>query len=141
MPDLFQNHGITHQGILSLSPHEALDLAKKGAFLVDLRDPDYADYKAFDVENVIGLPMDAFDAQLAKMAHSSYYILSDASGIKSREYAQKMLDKGFDHVATLSGGFVEWERDGMPVKVDINERLTGSCACQLKPRERKQGKE
>jgi rhodanese-related sulfurtransferase len=137
MTDLFLNRGIAHQGVLSLSPKEALELTGKGVFLIDLRDPDYVDYKAFDAEMVICLPMDAFDDRVMELDRAGYYILSDASGIKSREYANKMLALGFVHVATLSGGFVEWERDGLPVRVDINERLTGACACQLKPRERK----
>ncbi len=46
-----------------------------------------------------------------------------------------MRDKGFKNVASMSDGFAEWERDGFPVIVDVNERLTGTCACQLKPQE------
>ena len=34
-----------------------------------------------------------------------------------------------------SGGFVDWERDGLPVTPDISARLSGSCMCQIKPRE------
>ena len=35
----------------------------------------------------------------------------------------------------MAGGIVDWERDGLPVKTNIEERLSGSCMCQLKPRE------
>lgn len=138
MADLFKNKGIWHQGILSLSPRETLELInKKGAFLIDLRDPDYSDYKAFDAGNVLSLPATVFEDRLQKLDPEGFFILSDSSGIQTRHYAKKMTEKGFKHVACLSGGFVEWERDGMPVSVDINERLSGSCACQLKPREKK----
>ena len=137
MSDLFKNHGIQTKGILSVSPRETSELVKQGAFLIDLRDTDFSDYKAFDVMNVISLPMGVFDEHAEKLDPENYYILADSSGLKSLMYAEKLKEKGFRHVSSMSGGFVEWERDGMPVRVDVNERLTGACACQLKPRERK----
>lgn len=139
MHDLFKNHGIQVQGVLSVSPRETRDLLAKGAVLLDLRDTDYSDYKAFDVGHVILLPEDVFDIESDKLDPEGFYILADSSGIKSRSYVGKLVKKGFVNVASMSGGFVEWERDGLPVKVDVNERLSGACACQLRPRERKTG--
>jgi 3-mercaptopyruvate sulfurtransferase SseA len=46
-----------------------------------------------------------------------------------------MKDKGFEKIANLAGGIVDWERDGLPITTDITKRLSGSCICQLKPRE------
>jgi rhodanese-related sulfurtransferase len=139
MSDLFKNHGIQTKGILSLSPRETRELLNQGAFLLDLRDTDFVDYKAFDVPNVLNFPMEGFEQHLEKLDKEGWYILADSSGLKSRDYVQKMLDKGFLNAASMGGGFIEWERDGLPVSVDVNERLSGACACQLKPRER--GKE
>jgi hypothetical protein len=31
-----------------------------------------------------------------------------------------------------SGGLVNWERDGMPVKIDKNFELNGACVCRLR---------
>jgi len=139
MQDLFEKHGIVTRGVLSVTPRETSHLVKEGAFLIDLRDTDFSDYKAFDVANVISLPMQVFDDHAQKLDPGKYYILADSSGLKSREYAQKLQQKGYKHTASMAGGFVEWERDGLPVRVDVNERLSGSCACQLKPREREKG--
>lgn len=140
MTDLFKNQGIQTRGILSLSPRETHEMVKKGAFLIDLRDTDYSDYKAFDAPNVLNFPKEGFEQHLEKLDKKGYYILADSSGLKSRDYVRKMLDNSFIHVASMSGGFVEWERDGFPVSVDVNERLTGACACQLKPRDRNENK-
>ncbi len=136
MTDLFKNHGIQIKGILSLTPRETHELVHKGAFLIDLRDTDFVDYKAFDVPNVLILPKEGFEKHLDKLDKEGYYVLADSSGLNSRGFVQKMLDIGFMHAASMGGGFIEWERDGLPVRVDVNERLSGSCACQLKPRER-----
>lgn len=137
MPDLFHRLDMHSQGVLTVTPREANELVNEGAFLVDLRDTDYIDYKAFDVDHVIILPMSVFEEQVKNLDPGGYYILADSSGIKSHNYVEKMRKLGYTHVASMSGGFVEWERDGMPVRVDVHERLTGACACQLKPRERK----
>lgn len=136
MSDLFKNHGIPVQGILSITPRETRELISQGAFLIDLRDTDFVDYKAYDVPNLLNFPMEGFEQHLENLDKQAYYILADSSGLKSRDYVQKMLEKGFMHAGSMSGGFIEWERDGLPVSVDVNERLSGSCACQLKPRER-----
>ncbi len=136
MADLFKNHGIQTHGILSVTPRETHELIKQGAYLIDLRDTDFSDYKAFDIPNVLNFPLDGFEQHLEKLDTAGYYILADSSGLKSRDYVQKLVDKGFEHAASMSGGFIEWERDGLPVCTDVNERLSGSCACQLKPRER-----
>jgi rhodanese-related sulfurtransferase len=137
MPDLFHHLNMRSQGVLSVTPRETAELVKQGAILVDLRDTDYIDYKAFDVDHVVILPMSAFEEQVKNLDPAGYYILADSSGIKSHFYVEKMQKLSYAHVASMSGGFVEWERDGMPVRVDVHERLTGACACQLRPRERK----
>lgn len=136
MPDLFQHLGIMHHGVLSLSPREVHELLGLGLTIVDLRNPDYMAYKAFDTVHIINLPYEQFDEGKSSLDPEMYYVLADASGIHSREYAERLQGMGFKHVASLSGGFVEWERDGLPVRVNVGERLTGACACQLKPREK-----
>ncbi len=137
MRDLFENYGIMTRGLLSVTPREALELIDKGAFILDLREMDYTDFKAIDVKNVVNTPMSTFDETIETLDPDAFYILADSSGLKTRLYAEKLLRKGFKHVAAMGGGFIEWERDGLPVSVDVNERLSGACACQLKPRERK----
>ncbi len=138
MQDLFENYGIITRGLLSVTPREALELVEKGAFILDLRETGFSDFKAFDVKHhVANTPMSTFDETIKTLDPDAFYILADSSGLKTRLHAEKLLNKGFKHVATMGGGFIEWERDGLPVSVDVNERMSGACACQLKPRERK----
>jgi hypothetical protein len=47
-----------------------------------------------------------------------------------------LKEKGFSKIANMAGGIVDWEHDGLPIKTNVEERLSGSCICQLKPRER-----
>ena len=137
MESLFKQHGLLHQGVLSLTPREAMDLIRKGAVLVDLRELDFYEFKSFDLPKVIHLPLSVFDEKFSELPKDSCLILADTSGIISREKVKFLLQHDYKEIAGLAGGFVEWERDGMPVQTNINRRLTGACPCQLKPRERK----
>jgi rhodanese-related sulfurtransferase len=137
MENLFENHGIITRGIPAVSPRETLSLVKLGAKLLDVRDSDFSDYKAFDCENVFVIPEGELSQKLSFLNQDYHYIFADSAGIQSRRCAEMMIAAGFNHIAYMSGGFVEWERDGLPVRTDVNQRLSGACACQLKPREMK----
>ncbi len=67
-------------------------------------------------------------------------IFADAVGLKSRESVLFMNAHGYENVANMAGGIVDWERDGLPLTTDISNRLSGSCMCQLKARESKKEK-
>lgn len=137
MNNFFKGYGTLSSGILHITPKEAFELISKGAIIIDLRDPDYLDYKVFDTDKLINIPLPKLKDNIDNLLKKGPIILADSSGLHSKKAVKLLKDKGFENVANMAGGFVEWERDGLPVGVDINERLTGSCTCQLKPRERK----
>ncbi len=64
-------------------------------------------------------------------------IIADSVGLRSQEVMEILIEKRFSNIANLAGGIVEWEHDGLPLKVDISEQLDGSCVCQLRPRNKK----
>jgi len=136
MKDLFENVGFTSGGIKNVSPREALQLCQNGAVLLDVRHEELVAFKHFAVENCILLPSFDIDEHIQKFVSELYYVVADSVGIHSKEVCKLLLDMDFPHVANLAGGMVEWERDGMPVEVDVKERLSGSCTCQLKKREK-----
>ena len=139
MKDLFENVGFTSGGIKNVSPREALQLCQNGAVLLDVRHEELVAFKHFDVENCILLPSFDIEEHLKELLPELYYVVADSVGIHSKEVCKLLLNMDFPHVANLAVGMVEWERDGMPVEVDVKERLSGSCTCQLKKRERPRG--
>ncbi len=132
----FENTGTIRHNILTLTPRETAGAVQKGALYVDLRETDFYDYKIPDVPEIFLLPLSVFKKEWYKLPRNRYLILADSSGLKSRKLVSFLKENGFDKAAQMAGGFLEWERDGLPVREDINERLTGACACQLKPRDR-----
>ncbi|MFO7873435.1 MAG: rhodanese-like domain-containing protein [Bacteroidales bacterium] len=136
MEPIFENMGRCKDGIVTLTPREALKAINKGALFVDLRDTDFSDFKIPDIQDIFILPLDQLQENLDKIPRDRHLILADSSGLKSKEAVRILKDNGFENTANMAGGFIEWERDGLPVREDLNERLSGACACQLKPRER-----
>jgi len=126
------------QGIRAFSAHEAFDLLTTGkAVLLDVRKAYLQGFKCIDVPRVVQIPVSELKEKAASLPHAIYYICADSVGIYSSKAAQILMEAGFLSAGNLAGGLVDWERAGLPVCTDIKERLSGSCMCQLKRREKK----
>lgn len=122
-------------GFRNLSPREAYAEAVEGiAIIVDVREERLIGYKNFDVRRLIQLPKSRIEQDYVNLSRELPLIIADSVGLRSHEVMEFLLANGFDNIANLAGGIVEWEQDGMPVKIDITEQLSGSCVCQLRPR-------
>lgn len=126
-------------GLRFISPRNAFPLCLQGAVMVDLR-PDWEGaFKRPDVPELMLLPYTEIDQHINLVPRDRFLILGDCVGLRSKEVLIKLLNLGFTNIVSMAGGFVDWERDGLPIVVDMQERLTGSCMCQLKPREKNKG--
>ena len=137
MDSLFNNYGFISSGILNISPREAFELCDKGAVIVDVREEYLNNFKNFDVPEILYIPISKLVQQLSELPQDKYLIFADSVGLRSKEAVVLLKNKGFMNIANMAGGIVDWERDGLPLKTNIEERLSGSCMCQLKPREGK----
>ena len=122
-------------GFRNLSPREAYAEAVEGtAIIVDVREERLIGYKNFDVRLLIHLPKSRIEQDYVNLSRELPLIIADSVGLRSHEVMGFLLANGFDNIANLAGGIVEWEQDGMPLKIDVAEQLSGSCVCQLRPR-------
>jgi rhodanese-related sulfurtransferase len=135
MKNIDFNTGYLAHGVLNLTPKDSFELCKKGAIIVDVRETYMNTFKMFDVEKVIYMPYSELDKCYQELPADQPLIFADAVGLKSRESVLFMKGHGYENVANLAGGLIDWERDGLPITTDINSRLSGSCMCQLKARE------
>jgi rhodanese-related sulfurtransferase len=137
MSDFFSKAGIRREKILHLTPAETKAVCEKGALLVDVREDYMNDFKMFDVPEVIYCPYSQLKNAYDQLPRDKHLVFADAAGIYSKLAAAFLISKGFDQIANMAGGLIEWERDQLPLIVDKEERLSGSCMCQLRKRERK----
>lgn len=122
--------------LMFLSPSEALDQIHAGALLIDLRDQYYTNGRYYDVEDFVSIFYKEFPERYQELPQDRLLILADYVGIHSKELGFFLISKGYEHVASLVGGIVDWVKDGMPTIIDHSEELVGGCACQLKKRKR-----
>ena len=138
MGSLFHNRGFTSSGFHNLSATEAYNEATvHGAVILDVREERLTGYKCFDVPEVLYLPKSKLNGLYQGLPADIPLIVADSVGLRSHEVMEFLAGKGFKNIANLAGGIVEWEHDGLPLKVDISEQLDGSCVCQLRPRHKK----
>lgn len=134
MMNAFANTGMVINGMTHLSPREAYNAAQRDAVIVDIREEFEAKYKAFDVENVVFLPNSEFQSRYAELPGDIPLIIADGVGLRSKKAVQFLLEHGYSQVANMISGIIEWERAGLPLKVDRGYELHGSCSCQLRSR-------
>jgi rhodanese-related sulfurtransferase len=135
MKNFKHNSGFFAHGVLNLTPKESYKLCQEGAIIVDVREAYMSDFKMFFVDNVLYMPYSELRKSYQDLPADRALIFADAVGLKSREGVLFMNAHGYQNVANMAGGIVDWERDGLPLTTDISARLSGSCICQLKPRE------
>ncbi|HRU57656.1 MAG: rhodanese-like domain-containing protein [Bacteroidales bacterium] len=130
------NKGFFSHGVFNFTPGESYKLCSEGAVIVDVREEYMTNFKMFNVDNLIYLPFSRLKDFYRELPSDRMLIFADSSGLKSRECVIFMTEQGYKNVANMAGGMIEWERDGLPVKIDKNFRLSGSCMCQIKAREK-----
>lgn len=121
-----------------LTPREAFALLSRGALLVDLREAYETNYRVFDVPDAFYLPWSRFAEAIGTLPRGRDLVYADAVGIYAAAAARAALAAGIPEppcgAACMSGGIVEWESDGLPVRKDMEFELGGQCACKMKTR-------
>ena len=130
MADFFYTDGIPQ-----VTPKQLIELVREGGTVVDLRPAFMRAWKQFDLSNVVWAEAASLEDLIKEFPVSKTFILSETSSSeKTRGIIRRLRGQGYYRVFNLAGGFLEWERGGFPVKEDKKSRLSGSCMCQLKPR-------
>lgn len=127
-------------GILNVSPREAFELCRKGAIIIDVREDYLNNFKNFNVPEILFFPLSKLEHEYSKLPADKNLIFADTVGLRSKEAVVFLKGKGYNKIANMTGGIVDWERDGLPLKTNTLDRLSGSCMCQLKPRETEKDK-
>lgn len=129
-----EKYGFVINGLRHVSGKESLDILNEEGYVLDVR-PDFELTKLLQVEKVLYCAYEEIKDYYQELPQDEWLIVADAVGLRSKEVAIFLKEKGFTKILHLAGGVVEWERDGLPVSLDKSRRLTGSCMCQLKRRE------
>lgn len=100
----------------NFSPREAYAAYILGSVIVDVRDDKPADSKNLDVKRVITMPFSELDQRFSELSATQPIVVLSRIGIKGKQAAKFLVEKGYQDVAIVDGGLTAWEEEGLPVK-------------------------
>lgn len=91
-------------------------LLGEGALLVDVRERAEVARLAFDVPEVVVMPLSEFEQRFAELPRDRELVLACASGPRSLKAAYFLMYQGYTRVANMDGGLDRWARKGFPIQ-------------------------
>jgi rhodanese-related sulfurtransferase len=95
---------------------------KKGALLVDVRERDEVEQLAYDVPNIINIPLSEFEIRFKELSFDKDLVMVCRSGGRSLRAAGFLINNGYDpgKVVNMQHGIIRWVQKGFPTKGDIS---------------------
>lgn len=106
---------------------------KKGATLVDVREKDEVAQLAYDVPDVINIPLSEFETRYKELPHDKNLVIVCRSGSRSLRAAGYLIYHGYDaaKVVNMKHGIIRWVQKGFATIGDTTSAAVpgdaGSC--------------
>ncbi len=94
------------------------EMLENGALMVDVREQKEVDALAYDVENIIHVPISELEARINEIPKDKDLIIACRSGNRSRRVTASLLESGYTSVLNMTGGMIAWQKRGYDVIVD-----------------------
>ncbi len=103
--------------VKNITASDAFAMTKKGAIFVDVREKGEIERKAFDVPDIMVVPLSRFESGFGEIPKNRRVIVVCRSGNRSATAAAMLMNWGYRNVANLQHGIIGWEREGLAIKV------------------------
>ena len=111
-------------------PTTTQSLLKQGYTLVDVRERDEIATLAFDVANLIIMPLSELEQRYAELPKDRPLILACRQGVRSLKATYFLMNKGYTNVTNMKFGMARWVARGFPILGDPGELpTTPSSGC------------
>ena len=111
-------------------PTTTQSLLKQGYTLVDVRERDESARLAFDVANLILMPLSELEQRYAELPTDRPLILACQDGSRSLRATYYLMNKGYTNVTNMKFGMARWVARGFPILGDPGELpTTPSSGC------------
>ena len=101
---------------IEISPTEANKKLIEGAILVDVREKDEVEQLAFDVPNILYIPLTEFEHRYIELPKNKELIVVCRGGVRSLRAALFLMEKGFAKILSMQKGIIGWSKDGFSTK-------------------------
>lgn len=116
--------------VKEICPTTTQEWIKNGALLVDVRETDEVKTLAFDVPNLINIPLSVFEERFAEIPKDKEVVLVCKSGSRSLRATGFLINHGYDKAVNMKHGIVRWVQKGFPTKGNVNSVIeNGNSSC------------
>jgi len=118
--------------VKEICPTTTQQWVKEGAVLVDVREADEIAELAFDVPNIMHIPLTQFEERYTEIPKDKVVVMVCKVGGRSLRAAGYLVNHGYENVVNMKHGLVRWVQKGFPTKGDTaavieNAQDSGCC--------------
>lgn len=115
--------------VSEICPTTTQNRLKAGALLVDVRENDEVEQLAFDVPELLHIPLSEFEDRFEDIPTQREVILACKSGGRSFRATAFLMHHGYTQVVNMKHGLIRWVQKGFPVKGDPKVVLNDQGDC------------
>jgi len=111
--------------VKEISPSSTQDWVKNGALLVDVREKDEVEQLAYDVPNIINIPLSVFEERFHEVPKDKEVVIVCRGGGRSLKAAGFLISNGYgkDKAVNMQHGIIGWVQKGFPIKGNTSSVL------------------
>lgn len=117
--------------VKEICPTTTQTWVKNGALLVDVREKEEVAELAYDVPNIMTIPLSEFEERFHEIPKDKEVVLVCRSGGRSLRAAGFLVNHGYTQVVNMKHGMIRWAQKGFPTKGDtssvIQDSQTAAC--------------
>lgn len=122
-----------NSNILEICPTATQKWIQDGAVLLDVRERDEVAQLAYDVPELIHIPISELEERFRELPTDRHLVVVCRSGVRSLKATYFLRNNGYDKVVNMKHGILRWAHKGFPLKGDIagavGEEAAGSSSC------------
>jgi rhodanese-related sulfurtransferase len=103
-------------------------LIGEGALLVDVREPREVQAIAFDVPDIVCIPLSELQTRWSEIPKDREVVMVCQGGARSLKATYYLQYHGYTQVSHMAGGMDKWARKGFPVKGQVPSSGAWDCA-------------
>lgn len=104
-----------HAQAQDITPVRAKLRANKGTLVVDVRERDEVATVAYDLKNVVNIPLSELKSRMTEIPMDAPVILACKTGNRSGQAMEILKANGYSKVSNLEGGILAWEAKDLGV--------------------------
>lgn len=114
--------------LTEISPIRAKLIVRNGALMVDVREKEEVARLAYDVENIINIPLSELENLLSEIPKDKQLVIACRSGNRSRKAANILMANDYTDLVNLDGGILAWQSKNLEVIADGKATKKACCA-------------